>query len=326
MVNQQPPLRQNGRRWAYGLVVFILCLWVFSCTKKQEETAKDAGSSTQRVRVLSSFSILTNMVETIGQEHVEVHNLVPVGTDPHDYAPRPKDVKFATRADLLVYNGLNLEGGTEGWLAKLVDTSSPESMPRIAATEEVKALYISDDSGRKEVNPHAFISPKVGVQMAEAIRDGLIKTDPEHADDYQTHADAYIEKLRDMETRYTKTLADIPADQRVLVTSEQAFQYLAHAYDLKEGYIWAIDTDKNGTPAQIKNAIAFVEQHQPSVLFVESNVDRRPMETVSEATGVPIHPQPLFSDELGKKGQAADTYLKYLAYNLKQLEALRNDE
>lgn len=319
MSKQQP----SRIRWASAAWLALgLCFLLLSCSPKRTSTdAETDPQAAQRVRVLSSFSIVTNMIEEIGQDRVEVHNLVPVGTDPHEYSPRPNDVKFATRADLLIYNGLNLEGGSEGWLSKLADTASPKDMPRIAAAEKVKPLYISDDTGRKEVNPHAFINPQVGIQMAERIRDALIDVDPAHAEHYRAHAESYLQALREVETRYKTTFADIPSAQRVLMTSEQAFQYLARAYDLREGYIWAIDTDKNGTPAQIKAAIAFVKEHKPPVLFVESNVDRRPMETVSDATGVPIHATPIFSDELGKPGQPADTYIGYLEYNLTQLRA-----
>lgn len=312
------------RRVVRAIICLSLCFLLLSCTRKSAEDA-DAGTESP-LYVLSSFSILTDMVEAVGQERVTVHNLVPVGTDPHDYSPRPNDVKFATRADVLVYNGLNLEGGDDGWLAKLIETAGDADLLHVRAAHGVEPLYIQDDRGRKEVNPHAFISPKVGIQMVENIRDGLVRADREHAAAYRENADAYLKELRTLEARYADVFSSLSPQQRVLVTSEQAYQYLAQAYDLTEGYIWAIDTDKNGTPAQIKDAIAFVNKHKPTVLFVESNVDRRPMETVSKATGVPIHPHPLFSDELGKKGQPADTYLGYLAYNLEQLEALKNDE
>lgn len=303
------------------LLVWFFCIGLWACTNKSSPQSNE-DSAPSRLLVLSSFSILSNIIEEIGQEHVTVHNLVPTGTDPHEYSPRPNDMKFASRADLLIFHGLNLEGGDHGWLIKLADTAGNPKMQRVAASENVQPLYLTDEQGRKEVNPHAFVNPRVGIALTERIRDALIAADPTNADAYQASANAYLEKLQAIESKYAQTFAGMPADQRVLVTSEQAFQYLAQAYDLTEGYIWAIDTDKNGTPAQIKAAIAFVKQHKPARLFVESNVDRRPMETVSKATGVPIHPKPLFSDELGKKGQSADTYLGYLEYNLEQLEAM----
>lgn len=298
----------------FGLMVGLLML-AAACTSKRGAD-KDSGSQEEPLRVISSFGIITNIAEEIGGEHVQVHNLVPVGTDPHDYAPRANDVKFMSDADLLLYNGLNLEGGSDGWLYKLADTAGKDGLVRLAVAEDVEPLYISDEQGRKEVNPHAFISPKVGLLMAQRIRDALVEVDPAHAETYKSNAADYLQKLEAIERQYQKTFAEIPKERRVFMASEQAFQYVVKTYDLTGGYIWAIDTDKAGSPAQIKAAIAFVEEHKPPVLFVESNVDRRPMETVSNATKTPIYPTPIFSDELGKPGEPADTYLGYLEYNL----------
>lgn len=309
-----------------GLLLGLL-IFAASCTSKSSTdepttpTNSNDNAHEPRLRVISSFGIVTNIAEEIGQEFVEVHNLVPVGTDPHDYAPRANDVKFMSDADLLLYNGLNLEGGSDGWLAKLADTTGKPDLLRVAAAEDVKPLYISDQKGQKEVNPHAFVSPKVGVLMAKRVRDALIEADPAHAETYETNAAKYLEDLEALEQKYEKTFADIPQERRVFIACEQAFQYLVKAYGLTGGYIWAIDTDKAGSPSQIKSAIAFVKEHKPPVLFVESNVDRRPMETVSDATNTPIYPTPIFSDELGKPGEPADTYLGYLAYNLEHISA-----
>lgn len=308
-----------------GLMLSLLIITA-SCSPKNKAD-QESSNQADRLRVISSFSIVTNIAEEIGQDHVQVHNLVPVGTDPHNYTPRADDVKFMSDADLLLYNGLNLEGGSAGWLFKLADTAGNPDVVRVAAAENVNPLYISDDRGRKEVNPHAFINPKVGVLMTERIRDALVEVDPAHADAYKANAANYLEKLEAIEREYRQTFNDIPKERRVFIASEQAFQYLTREYDLLGGYIWAIDTDKNGTPEQIKSAINFVGKHKPPVLFVESNVDRRPMETVSEATQTPIYPTAIFSDELGKPGQPADTYLRYLEYNLHHISTgLRSEE
>lgn len=296
-----------------GMTLLLACS---ACTKK----ASKPHQETPELRVLSSFSILTEMVREIGQEHVIVHNLVPVGTDPHAYKPKPDDVKFAAKADLAVYNGLNLEGGQAGWFIKLTQTVGLRASQVVPVGDSIQPRYLTDLEGQQQINPHAFISPKVGIRMAAAIRDALKAAGPMYADDFESNAGRYIDKLQDIEQQYTDVLAAIPKDKRVLFTSERAFQYLAADYDLKEGYIWAIDTDKNGTPQQLKQAIEFIQTEKPPVLFVESNVDRRPIETISSSTGVPVFEHPLYSDELSKKGGKADTYIDYLKYNLKQLQ------
>src|SRR5699024_1478996 len=150
---------------------------------------------------------------------------------------------------------------------------------------------------------------------ARNIRDILEKVDPQHQSYYQKNAADYIQALERIEKEYRNQFGKIPKEDRVFIASEEAFQYLVERYDFKEGYIWAIDTEENGSPEQIKRAINFVKKNHPNVLFVESNVDRRPMETISKSTGVPIYDPPIFSDELGKPGHKADSYIKYLKYN-----------
>src|SRR5690606_33639451 len=102
----------------------------------------------------------------------------------------------------------------------------------------------------------------------------------------------------------------------ILVTSERAFQYMASHYGLKEAYIWEIDTEENGSPTQIKNLVDFIKSHDVSVLFMESNVDPRPMETVANETGVRIAEKKIYSDEIGKPNDEVNTYIKYLKYNI----------
>lgn len=291
-----------------------LCFVLISLIGCQNKTAKKESG----LQIISSFSILSEMAQEVGKDSVRVHNLVPVGTDPHEYQLTPQDIKFATSADLFLYNGLNLEGGETGWFAKMIQSLDLDQNKVFSATKDVTPKYLSK-KGKKEVNPHAFIDPNVGLIMVQNIRDALVSIDPKNAEYYLENAKTYSDSLRTIEKKYRQKFATIPKEDRVFIASEQAFQYLLEQYDFKEGFIWAIDTEENGSPEQIKKAINFVKKNEPKVLFVESNVDPRPMETVSKGTGVPIYHPAIYSDELGKPGQEADTYLKYLRYNLKHI-------
>src|SRR5699024_11034565 len=133
----------------------------------------------------------------------------------------------------------------------------------------------------EEINPHVFLDPNNGIIMAENTRDALIAVDPENEDLYKENTEKYLKRLEEIDEDYANRLGEIPDDERILVTSERAYQYMADRYDLEEGYIWEIDTEENGTPEQITSLVEFIEENNPPVLFVESNVDERPMETVS---------------------------------------------
>lgn len=301
---------------------FILFFIIFSLSFVScQDDGKDQQKTSGKVQVISSFSILTDIIQEIGKDSIEVHNLAPVGTDPHEYQPVPEDIKFASNADLFVYNGLNLEGGDNGWFSKLTKSVNADKNHIVEASGNVEPIYLIGEGKikNKEVNPHSFISPVVGIEMAKAIGEGLITVDPDNKEFYQKNMDEYLAQLKKVEADYQKKFNSIPEENRYFMASEQAFQYLIDEYGFKEGFIWAVDTEENGTPDQIKNAIAFVKKYNPPVLFVESNVDIRPMQTVSKETGVPIYSPAIYSDELGKPGEEADTYLTYLQYNLKHI-------
>lgn len=296
--------------------LLFICLLIVGLLLTACQNKDSNNDSKDRLQVISTFTIIENIVSEIGGEFVSVHNLVPVGTDPHDYEPLPDDIKAVSDADLLFYNGLNLEGGNHGWFSKMLESVGQSSDQTVEVTEGVEPLYLTSEDGREEeINPHAFLDPHVGILMAENVRDALIEHDPDHKEEYEKNAEQYIASLNEVAQTYENTFAEIPKERRVLVTSERAFQYMAKRYDLLEGYIWAIDTEENGSPEQITRAIDFIKEHEPPVLFVETNVDTRPMETVSNETGVDIYDK-IFSDEIGKPGEPGDTYIKFLQHNI----------
>lgn len=301
------------------LLLVIISIVLTACSNDAVTKKATDNDDKAVLKTITSFTIIEDMVKEIGGEHVDIHNLVPTGTDPHEYEPKPEDIKAVSDADILFYNGLNLEGSDTGWLSKLTDSVGMEEDQLIEVGRDVEPMYLKDEDNKKEINPHSFINPKIGISMAEIIRDTLIDIDPDNKSYYEDNAKEYLDNLEDIEQRYAEEFASIPKEDRVLVASEFAFQYLADEYDINPGYIWAIDTDDNGSPEQIKNAVEFVKKYQPKHLFVESNVDTRPMETVSKESGVPIYEHPLFSDEIGSKDEKADTYVKYLETNLKHM-------
>ncbi|MEV9641511.1 zinc ABC transporter substrate-binding protein [Mammaliicoccus sciuri] len=281
------------------------------------DEGKKPTESNEKLKVVTSFTIIADMAREIGGDLVEVYNLVPTGTDPHEYEPLPDDIKAATDADVLFYNGLNLEGGKNGWFFKMMDSVNQKEENIYSLTERVEPKYLGGEDGRdEEINPHAFIDPAVGVKMAEDLRDALIEQHPSDSDKIKEQGDEYVQRLKDLDAEFQERIETIPEENRVLVTSERAFQYLNDHYGLKEAFIWEIDTEENGSPKQIKDLIHYIEEHKVPVLFVESNVDTRPMETVSKETGVPIAEKPIYSDEIGNPGDEVDTYIKYLEYNM----------
>ena len=304
----------------------LLCITILSiialaaCGNSEDnETTEETDSNeshSEKIQAVTSFTIIEDMVKEIGGDLVEVYNLVPTGTDPHEYDPLPDDIKAATDADILFYNGLNLEGGEHGWFNKMMDAVNQDWDVAFELAENVEPIHITSEDGKEEeINPHAFLDPVVGIEMAEKARDALIEVDPDNQETYEENAEVYLEKLIDIDEQYKTRIADIPEENRILVTSERAYSYMTERYGLEEGYIWAIDTEENGSPEQMKSLLAFLEETPAPVLFVETNVDKRPMETISKESGIEIYGE-IFSDEIGDPGEEGDTYIKYLQYNI----------
>lgn len=296
------------------IVVSAMAAFLLSACSGEKE-----GADNDKIHIVATFSILTDILNEVGGDQVDVHSMVPIGTDPHEYEPLPEDIKKAADADAIFFNGLNLEGGKTGWFSKLINSVGKDEKDVYELMAGVEPKYITTEDGRdEEINPHAFLDPIVGIQMVENARDALTEIDPDNKDVYEKNADALLKELHEIDELYKEKISEIPEEHRILVTSERAYQYMTERYGLQEGFLWDIDTEEIGTPRQIKNLVNFIKEHDVPALFVETNVDKRPMETVSKETGVEIAAE-LYSDELGKPGTDGGTYIKFLRYNIEKI-------
>lgn len=296
-----------------GIMSILLLLLISACGKEDENAEKDPN---EKIQVIATYSIVYDIVKNVGGDRVEIHTLAPVGSNPHEYDPLPKDVQLTTDADAVFYNGLNLEAGNS-WFEKLLLTANKgeKDSPVFLMSEGVQPKYLTTKGKESEVDPHAWLDIRNGIKYAENARDGLIKVDPEHADVYEKNAQAYIEKLETLHEESVTRYNEIPKEQRLLITSEGAFKYFSAAYDFEAAYIWEINSENQGSPEQVKSIVDFINTKKDAVLFVETSIDPRSMETVSAETGVPIYGK-VFTDSIGKSGEDGDTYIKMMEWNI----------
>lgn len=278
------------------------------------------AQSPDKLPVVATFSVVYDIVKTVGGDRVDVHSMVPLGQDPHEYTPLPLDVRKAADAAVIFWNGLDMELG-DGWFEDLLTVADKtlDGDEVFALAEGVIPLYLNED-GEKEINPHAFLSVPAAMQYVRNARDALMQIDPDYADVYEGNAAVYLAQLEELHADYVEKMGRIAEERRILVTSERAFQYMAAEYGLREGYVWAIDTDEQGTPQQILSLVRFVRENAVPAMFLESNVDPRALETVSRETGVPVAGK-VYSDELGRPGGAGGTLLGMLKWNLDTIYA-----
>ncbi|HJF21393.1 manganese ABC transporter substrate-binding protein [Mammaliicoccus lentus] len=271
-----------------------------------------------KLKIVTTNSILGDMTKEVTKGNAEITSVVPIGQDPHEYEIKPKDVKAITDADIIIYNGFNLESGN-GWFEKALEQANKKITDKnvIQATEDVKPIYLKGGEGdEKKIDPHAWLSIKNGIQYVNTIEKHLSKLDDEHKDDYKANADKYTEKLDKLDDEMSKAFNDIDKKKRAFITSEGAFKYFAKAYDITPGYIWEINTEKQGTPDQMKQAVNFVRDHNLKALTVETSVDKKSMQTLAEETNLKIQGE-VYTDSIGTKDSDGNSYYNMMEHNVK---------
>lgn len=256
---------------------------------------------------LSTFTIIADMVAEVGGDKITSVSLTKPGAEIHGYQPTPADLITASKADIIFENGMNLELWTNKLKASIPD------VPSVKVSEGVQVISISEDAYAGKPNPHAWMSPKQGLIYVENIRKGLTELAPEHAEYFAAQAAAYSAEITAVGEKLNTELAVLPANNRVLVTCEGAFAYLTTDYNLEEMYLWAINSESQGSPQQVAKVIDGVKEKKVPAVFCESTVEPRIMREVATATGARLGGV-LYVDSLSPADGPASTYLKLLQY------------
>lgn len=263
-------------------------------------------------KVLTSFTILADMARNVAGDKLIVESITRVGAEIHGYEPTPSDLVKAESADLVLYNGMNLERWMEQFLGNVQD------VPSVILTEGVEPIPIREGAYINKPNPHAWMSPQNALIYVENIRQAFVELDPENADTYNNNAKVYSEKIKELERILESDLARIPEDKRYLVSCEGAFSYLARDYDLKEIYLWPINAEQQFTPKQVQSVIEKVEANDIPTIFCETTVNDEGQKQVAKTTGARFGGN-LYVDSLSSEEGAVPTYLDLLEYDIRTI-------
>ncbi len=274
----------------------IVCLAFF---------AGDGARAEDRFKAVTTFTVLADMAREVAGDAAVVESITRPGAEIHGYSPTPRDILKAQDADLILWNGLNLELWFEQFFANLSD------VPSAVLTDGIDPIGIASGQYEGRPNPHAWMGLDNALVYIDNIRDAFAEHDPANAPTYAANAEAYKTRLRDAIEPLRARIEALPETRRWLVTCEGAFSYLARDFGLTELYLWPMNADQTGTPQQVRAVIDGVREHDVPAIFCESTVSSRPAEQVARETGARFAGV-LYVDSLTDEDGPAPTYLDLL--------------
>lgn len=258
-------------------------------------------------RVLCTNSILADIVQNIGKEAVNVHSLVPVGSDPHIYEAVPGDIQKIREADMVVLNGLNLEN----WVQKIIRNAGFTGIT-VIASEGIDHIISADELN--SFDPHAWMNPLNGIQYARNICDGLKLLVPAKAAFFERNFALYKRELELLDEVILQKFSFLSDSQRILITSHDAFRYFGNRYNLKLEPLMGISTEADLQVSDMSRISHILSTSEVKAIFVETTINPKLMQQISADFNVFLA-APLFADSLGDKSTEAGSYTGMLSYN-----------
>ena len=289
------------KRILFLSLIFLISLTSASCKKITKE-------SENKEVILTSFTVLADIIENVAKEEFIVRSLTKPGVEVHGYKPTPSDLVKASNAFVFVDNGF----GFELWAEKFV---SNLKVKRITIAEDLDPIFITEDFYKGKPNPHAWISPKRGILYVDILVESLSELRPSKREIFEENGKIYKDKLSKIDEEFSLFINNLNEDRRYLVSCEGAFSYLTSDYGMKEVYLWPVNAESQITPKRMARTISIVKNKNIPTVFCESTVSDESQMVVVRETGAKFGGN-LFVDSLSVDGGPASTYIKMLEHNL----------
>jgi len=294
---KQKPVAFGG--W-FALIAFAM----FACLGVADASAQ-AADRAKPFRVVTTFTIIQDIAQNVAGDKAIVESITKPGAEIHDYQPTPLDIVRAQSADLVLWNGFNLERWFERFFENI------KNVPSAVVTDGVEPVGIAEGPYNGKPNPHAWMSPSNALIYIENIRKAFVKYDSANEQAYTANAAAYAAEVKALDEPLRQRLASVPEDKRWLVSSEGAFSYLTRDYKMKEAYLWPINADEQGTPQQVRKVIDLVRKNNIPVIFSESTISDKAAKQVAKETGA-RYGGVLYVDSLSAENGPVPTYIDLL--------------
>ncbi|MBD2362830.1 metal ABC transporter substrate-binding protein [Anabaena minutissima FACHB-250] len=303
----------------FGKAIFgvFLGLLIDGCT--QVDSNRTASVTDGKPRVVATSTVIADLAGEVAGDEIQLKGILQPGADPHVYEPVPADSRFLEEADLILYNGYNLEPG----IIKLMNAAGGKAR-KLAVGEVVKPLELDKGKGEIVPDPHVWGSAENAIAMVKAIRDGLIELSPEDKDKFTQNAAQLTEELKQLHSWINQQIQTIPPQNRQLVTTHDAFQYYGRAYGIAiAGTLIGISTEEQPSAQTVQRLVESIKKIGVPAIFAETTINPALITTVSQEAGVKLAPNELYSDSIGVKGSDGDSYIKMMEANTRTIvEAL----
>ncbi len=301
------------------IILNPLCLGIFLSLSFIGCTSTPQPRANTQPHVVTTSTIIANLAEEIGGEEVQITGILKPGADPHMYEPVPADSRVLEKANLILYNGYNLEPG----LIKLMNAAGGK-VKKIPVGEVVRTLKLDKGKGQIVPDPHVWGSAENVIAMVKAIQDSLIELSPEDQEKFTNNADKLIDELQQLHIWISQQIQTIPPDKRKLITTHDAFQYYGNAYKIAiAGTLIGISTEEQPSAQPVQKLVVSSKKRGVTAIFAETTINPALIKTVAEEAGVKLAPTSLYSDSIGVKGSNGDSYIKMMVANTRAIvEAL----
>lgn len=263
--------------------------------------------SGQKLRVITTTTFIADLAKNIAGDEIEVISLMPIGGDPHIYDPVPGDAKKIAEANLILKNGLTLEG----WLNEMIDNSGTRAEV-VTLTDGIVPIQSADHENA--FDPHAWMDIQNALIYLDNIQRALTRLDPDRAAIFRKNYDQYRKKLIELDAYIEREIKRIPPEQRILATSHDAFRYFGNRYGLRVESILGTSTDAEARIEDYNNLVKKIQRFKIPAIFIESTINPKLLLQLAEDLGISIGGK-LFADSLGDEESGADTYIKMQRQN-----------
>lgn len=293
--------------------VLLAAVLAFGAGCSQSGSAPAFRGESGKLKVAASFYPMYEFARVVGGDRVDLINMVPAGTEPHDWEPAPGHIKALNQADLFIYNG----AGFEPWVGKTLKSLDNKALAAVETARGAE-LIKAEAADADEWDPHVWLDPVFAIRQVEAIRDALIKADPAHKDTYEGNAGVYLGKLKALHLEFQSGLST--CKQKQFFTSHEAFSYLAHRYGVLQHPIMGLSPDAEPKPKELATIVEAAKEHKVKYIFFETLVSDKVAKLVAKEIGagtLVLNPLEGLTDKEIKEGK---DYLSVMRENLANLK------